>query len=373
MFLLKEMSYEYNAKAHYAPYGGYQELITGEDLTKLNIVVRDDNEKSESFSLRVPDDLFDLGIYKYLKHGDFYIASGGYQTAKSAWNFQHNPMALWETQLNFAVHCATSGLGISTEHLDAKRPLVRALYRFHTYYHVRRILSRIGVPTPSQEGFDKYNNAFSLEEVKRVGNEYGCDTENMNIYRNHYYFDRSGVGSQMTYSHNNWSRWIMNSSRGFTKHGMEKIGESIRAYVYLILSSQHAARHGIIGDGAQAAAAQEIFVDNLEAVIKREVSLEDDIALFQSVLKHARSGLDYSVGRGLYMIPSNMLLKPLNQVIEGYNNKIVVNTGGAELGKSKSPRGREAEGGAVSAGAPVSKPVVSRSPRVSAGAPVVSK
>ena len=34
------------------------------------------------------------------------------------------------------------------------------------------------------------------------------------------------------------------------------------------------------------------------------------------------------------MIPSNMLLKPLNQVIEGYNNKIVVNTGGAELGKS---------------------------------------
>ena len=34
------------------------------------------------------------------------------------------------------------------------------------------------------------------------------------------------------------------------------------------------------------------------------------------------------------MIPSNMLLKPLNQVIEDYNNKIVVNTGGAELGKS---------------------------------------
>ena len=37
MFLLKEMSYEYNAKAHYAPYGGYQELTTGEDLTKLNM------------------------------------------------------------------------------------------------------------------------------------------------------------------------------------------------------------------------------------------------------------------------------------------------------------------------------------------------
>ena len=33
------------------------------------------------------------------------------------------------------------------------------------------------------------------------------------------------------------------------------------------------------------------------------------------------------------MLPSDMLLKPLNQVIEGYNDKIVVNTSGFELGK----------------------------------------
>ena len=85
--------------------------------------------------------------------------------------------------------------------------------------------------------------------------------------------------------------------------------------MYLILSSQQGARHGIIGDRAQAAAAQEIFVDNLEDVINKEVFLEDDIARFQNVLKYARSKLDYSVGRGLYKIPSNMLLKPLNQVI----------------------------------------------------------
>ena len=104
--------------------------------------------------------------------------------------------------------------------------------------------------------------------------------------------------------------------------------------MYLILLSQQAARQGIIGDGAQAAAAQEIFFDNLEDVIKKEVSLEDDIARFQNVLKYTRSVLDYSVGRGLYMVPSNML-KPLNQVIEGYNNKIVVNTVGAELRKSR--------------------------------------
>ena len=112
-------AYEYNPKTYWAPYGKRRELIAAGDLGKLTIVVRDDNEKSESFSVKVGDSVFDLSVYKYLKHGDFYDG-GGYQTAKSAWNFQHNSMKLWETQLNFAVHCATSGLGISTEHLDAR-------------------------------------------------------------------------------------------------------------------------------------------------------------------------------------------------------------------------------------------------------------
>ena len=161
-FLLEEMSYEYNAKAHYAPYGKHEGLITGEDLTQLKIVVRDDNEKSESFSIKVPDSIFDLGVYKYLKDGDPFVTSEGYHSARSSYNFQHNPMALWEVQLNFATHCATSGLGVSTEHLNAKQPLVKALYRFHAYYHVRRILKRMLTPLPGTEGFDKYNNAFNL-------------------------------------------------------------------------------------------------------------------------------------------------------------------------------------------------------------------
>ena len=143
-------------------------------------------------------------------------------------------MKLWETQLKFAVHCATSGLGISTEHLDVERPLVRALYRFHTYYHVRRILSRIRAPTQS-EGFDKYNNAFSLEEVRRVGNEYGCSTENLSISRNQYFFNKSGRGS-----HNNWSRWIissyhLNRRRDTALLGMELKLQQLRRFLLIIL------------------------------------------------------------------------------------------------------------------------------------------
>ena len=327
------MAYGYNPKAHYAPFGKHQELITGEDLTQLDIVVRDDNENSESFSLKVPDSIFDLAVYKYLKDGDPYVTVEGYHSVRSAYNFQHNPMALWEVQLNFAVHCATSGLGVSTEHLNAKQPLVRALYRFHTYYHIRRMLKRMLTPLPGTEGFDKYNNAFSLEQVRRIGDEYGVTTKSLGFFKNHYYFDKTGKYGNYSYEHNDWSRWIMSSSHGFTKSGVEKISESIRAYSYLVLTSQAAARHGILGDTAPALAAQRIFYDNLEDVINKVVSLEDDIGRYQSTLKYARSTSDYSVGKGLYMLPSDMLLKPLNQVIEGYNDKIVVNTSGFELGK----------------------------------------
>ena len=117
-------------------------------------------------------------------------------------------MRLWEVQLNFAVHCATSGLGVSTIHLNAKQPLVRALYRFHAYYHVRRILKRMLAPLPGEEGFDKYDNTFSLEEVRRIGDEYGVSTMRLGVFKNKYYFDALGTGSQTTYQHNNWSRWI---------------------------------------------------------------------------------------------------------------------------------------------------------------------
>ena len=117
------------------------------------------------------------------------------------------------------------------------------------------------------------------------------------------------------------------------KYGIEKISESALAYSYLILTSKASARHGILGDTAPALAAHWIFYDNLEDVIDKAVSLKDDIGRYQRSLKYARSTLDYSIGKSLYMLPSDMLLKPLNQVIEGYNDMIVVNISGLEPGR----------------------------------------
>ena len=322
------MSYQLNEKAFYAANGNHKEAITGRDLSELNIVVQDDNKKSSAFSINLEGSLFSASVYRYLSHGDFYQTKGGFQSARSAYNMQHFPLRLWDTQLNFAVHCATSALGISVDHLNAPKPLVRALYRFHAYYHIRRILKHILAPLPNEENFDKFNNNCSKEQAFIIADEYGA-SRNFHIYAGRYYYWKD--------SHASWSKWIMPDSHGFTKAGIEKISESIRAYTYLILTSQYAARNGILGKGAEAIVAQRIFHDNLEDVINKTVSLQDDVSRYQDSLKYARSTLDYSVGENLYMLPSDMLLKPLNQVMEGYNDKIVINSSGHGLGKIVKP------------------------------------
>ena len=87
------MSYELNKKAHYAPYSKYREEITQKDLTQLYISVQDDNKKSSGFEVKVPEAIFDHQTYVYYKHGDPYDA-GGFQSARSAWNWDHDPMRL---------------------------------------------------------------------------------------------------------------------------------------------------------------------------------------------------------------------------------------------------------------------------------------
>ena len=67
---------------------------------------------------------------------------------------------------------------------------MRSLYRFHVYY-VRRVLKRMLVPKPSETEFDKYNNAFDLKEVRRIGDEYDCSTKSLHVYRNSSYFERT--------------------------------------------------------------------------------------------------------------------------------------------------------------------------------------
>ena len=74
------------------------------------------------------------------------------------WN-KAPPMRLWQMQLNFAVWCASSACGVSSAHLNyTKHPMIRPVYRFHIYYHVRRILKKLQVPLPHKTSFNVADN-----------------------------------------------------------------------------------------------------------------------------------------------------------------------------------------------------------------------
>ena len=59
-------------------------------------------------------------------------------------NWNKAPMRLWQTQLNFAVWCASSACGVSSAHLNyTKHPVIRLVYRFHIYYHKEKNFEKI--------------------------------------------------------------------------------------------------------------------------------------------------------------------------------------------------------------------------------------
>ena len=76
----------------------------------------------------------------------------------------------WPQQLNFAVFCATHGCGISREIFDSGVNLpqrIRALYIFHVYFTVRRILYQLGgiqsiTALPGDPTFSQMKNHYDV-------------------------------------------------------------------------------------------------------------------------------------------------------------------------------------------------------------------
>ena len=129
------------------------------------------------------------------------------------------------------------------------------------------------------------------------------------------------------------TRWITERSVGFTDVHLLRISESVRAYVYLILSSQASARSSIVGNTASALTAQSAFLNNFENIVNRRVDISEDIKHYQNPLSYASSKVDYSIGESIYIIPSDMKLKIKTGTV-GYNNKILVSDGKFILGKN---------------------------------------
>ena len=120
----------------------------------------------------------------------------------------------------------------------------------------------------------------------------------------------------------NLTRWIITQSKGFTRKGIETISRSVRAYVYLFLTSQVQARSSIVGNSAPAVDTQQVFKSTLKALVSEDYSIAINIERYQRVLEHTLAKLEFSVGIGIYMLPSDLNLN-IGKT-KGYNNKILV-------------------------------------------------
>ena len=126
-----------------------------------------------------------------------------------------------------------------------------------------------------------------------------------------------------------WKTFILNKSDGFTHPGAGSLNDSIRTYVWAILTAQAQTRTGILGAGA-AVDAQKQFLANVEDAIHAPVDIASAISRYQDVLQYARSEVNFSFGEGLYMAPGDMLLRVGK--VAGYKNLIIISTSAQRLG-----------------------------------------
>ena len=102
-------------------------------------------------------------------------------------------------------------------------------------------------------------------------------------------------------------------------------------YVYLVLSSQIKAKSTIAGNSAPAVDAQEVSKDTFNDLIRGDLST--DTKKYQGLLEHGLSKVDFSVGVGVYMLPSNLSLNIGKK--EGYNSKILVSNTDMKIGSNR--------------------------------------
>ena len=154
--------FRYNPSAKYSPNRGRAlQTLTGKDLTQQSIVV---DQRASSFKAHFKD------VFK-----DYKLTSSGTEELVEKW--KKHPSLLYPTQLDFAVWCATSACGILMEHLMHSNPMVRSIFRFHTYFQIRKILNELEVPLPDEQRFQKLNNPFNMDACRSITSKYGLSSD----------------------------------------------------------------------------------------------------------------------------------------------------------------------------------------------------
>ena len=236
--------YKCNPDVSYEPNGGrYLQIMSAKDLYIQNITVAEHDGHSDSFQVKFPN------VFTNYPLGAVRVED---QRLK---DWDHYKFTLWQSQLNFAVFYVSSACNVSVEHLNAMKPM--SVYRFHVYYHIRRILKILEIPLPYENSFNQNSNPYNHEKFIGICSEYGV-SNNLMKWKNQKYFStwqsrawETGKSGMSYINENSFSRWIIEKSEGLTTLGLQKLSESVRDYAYLILTSQISTRAQIIGHEAQ--------------------------------------------------------------------------------------------------------------------------
>ena len=139
--------------------------------------------------------------------------------------------------------------------------MIRSVYRFHIYYHVRRVLKKLQTPLPHETGFNAADNPYTESEFFKICEDYRVPNNPMKYQDEKFYwsYQRGIVWLNDYLGPDSMTQWIIETSVGFTDLGLLRISESVRAYACLILSSQASARSSIVGNTASALTAQSAF------------------------------------------------------------------------------------------------------------------
>jgi len=101
-------------------------------------------------------------------------------------NRWHNaPMDFWQTSLNFATWCATTGCGVSVQdHISGRYDIApesaqisKSILRFHVYYHIWRILRQLSAALSTDKSWNAFSNTYNHTAYQTICNEFGVDPQ----------------------------------------------------------------------------------------------------------------------------------------------------------------------------------------------------
>jgi hypothetical protein len=240
--------------------------------------------------------------------------------------------------------------------------LCRAVYLFHVFFTIRRVLKDMGCPLPNSKDWNPLNNPINMAQYERICNKFGISKNtswvlhglgNWGLGRmrerasgegrgdayltsetfnpNFHYFGQVPTSGETHIDHitqiigngmaeNGWTQFIIQYSDTLSSAGLERINQSIRTYFWCILVAQSETLKPLMGIEGEARGARQRFVDLVEDAGIEKGGPEFSGATgfggtptmsYELALQHARSKLDFSVSGGLHLIPSDMNLYDL--------------------------------------------------------------